>query len=54
MEIKLTEQSCVLKKIEMSKIPTEVAILKKHFEPVTHECAKSTLNKLSIKILDIF
>ena len=54
MKIQLTEQFCVLKEIGMSKIPTEVAILKKHFEPITHEWAKSTLNTLSIKIFNPF
>ena len=49
MKIQLTEQSCVLKDIRMSKIRTEVAILKKHSEPKTFECATSTLNTLSIK-----
>ena len=49
MKIQLTEQSCILKEIGMSEIAQEVAILKKHFEPITLECAKSTLNKLSVK-----
>ena len=54
MKLQLTEQSCVLKKIRMSKTPTGVAILKKHFEPITLECAKSTLNILSINFSNLF
>ena len=54
MKIQLTEQSCVLKEIRMSKIRTEVAILKKHSEPITLECAKSTLNILSINFTNPF
>ena len=54
MKIQLTEPSCVLKEIGMSKRPTEVAIFKKHFEPITLECATSTLNTLSIKFLNSF
>ena len=38
----------------MSKSPTEVAIFKKHFEPITLECATSTLNTLSIKFFNSF
>ena len=55
MTIQLTEQSCVLKEIRMSKRPTEVAILKKNFfEPISLECATSTLNTLSMKVLKPF
>ena len=54
MILQLTEQSCVLKEIRMSKIRTEVAILKKHSEPKTFECATSNLNTLSIKFLNPF
>ena len=54
MKIQLTEQSYVLKQIEMSKRPTEFAIWKKHFEPITLECATSTLNTLYMKFLNTF
>ena len=54
MRIQLTEHSCVLKEIGVSKRPIEVAIFKKHFEPITLECAISTLNTLSKKILNPF
>ena len=51
MRIQLTEKSSVVKEIRMSKRPTEVAIFKKNFKPITLECATSTLNTLSIKFL---
>ena len=54
IRIQLTELSCVLKEIGMSKRPTEFALFKKHFKPITLECATSTLNTLSIKFLNSF
>ena len=54
MRIQLTEHSCVLKEIGMGKRPTEVALFKKLFEPITLECATSTLNTLSIEFLNSF
>ena len=54
MNKQLTEQSCVLGKNGMSKRPREVATLKKHFEPITLECATSTLNTLYINFLNTF
>ena len=50
-KIQLTEQSCVLKEIGMSKRPTFVAVFKKRSEPLILECATSTLNTLSIKFI---
>ena len=54
MKIQLREYSCVLKEIGMIKRPTEVALFKKLFEPITLECATSTLNTLSIEFLNFF
>ena len=54
MKTQMIEQSGVLEEIRMSKRPTEFAIFKKHFEPITLECATSTLNTLSIKFLGAF
>ena len=54
IKIQLTEQSCVLKETGMCKRQTEIAMLKKHFEPITVECATSTFNTLSIKFLNPF
>ena len=54
INIQLTEQSCVLKETGMCKRQTQIAIMKKHFEPITVECATSTLNTLSIKFLNLF
>ena len=54
MKVQLRENSCVLKEIGMIKRPTEVALFKKPFEPITLECATSTLNTLSIEFLKYF
>ena len=54
MRIQLREHSCVLKEIGMSKIPTENALFKKFFEPITLECATSTLNTLCLEFLKSF
>ena len=52
--IQLREHSCVLKEIGMSKIPTENALFKKFSEPITLECATSTLNTLCLEFLKSF
>ena len=54
MRIQWAERFGVIKEIRMTRRPTKVAIFKKHFEPITLECATSTLNTLSKKIFKSF
>ena len=54
MKLLLTEQICVMKKIGTSRRTIDIGVLKKHIEPITHECATYTLNTLSLKFLKPF
>ena len=54
MKLSFTEQICNLEQIKTIKRPIDIGVLKKHFEPITLECATHTLNTSSVKSLKPF